>query len=34
MRLVIIRHGDPDYRNDSLTEKGKREGEGDCRGMP
>lgn len=25
MKLVIIRHGDPDYKNDSLTEKGKRE---------
>lgn len=25
MRLLIIRHGDPDYRIDSLTEKGKRE---------
>ena len=27
MRLLIIRHGDPDYINDSLTEKGKREAE-------
>ena len=27
MRLLIIRHGDPDYVNDSLTEKGKREAE-------
>ena len=27
MRLLIIRHGDPDYTNDSLTEKGKREAE-------
>ena len=25
MRLLIIRHGDPDYAIDSLTEKGKRE---------
>lgn len=25
MRLMIIRHGDPDYENDTLTEKGKRE---------
>ena len=25
MRLLIIRHGDPDYSIDSLTEKGKRE---------
>ena len=25
MRLLIIRHGDPDYANDCLTEKGKRE---------
>lgn len=25
MRLLFIRHGDPDYANDSLTEKGKRE---------
>ncbi|MBR5179376.1 MAG: histidine phosphatase family protein [Lachnospiraceae bacterium] len=25
MKLVIIRHGDPDYQIDSLTEKGKRE---------
>ena len=23
MRLLIIRHGDPDYAKDSLTEKGK-----------
>ena len=27
MRILIIRHGDPDYVNDSLTEKGKREAE-------
>lgn len=25
MRLLIIRHGDPDYEHDCLTEKGKRE---------
>ena len=25
MKLIIIRHGEPDYENDSLTEKGKRE---------
>ncbi len=27
MRILIIRHGDPDYEKDSLTEKGKREAE-------
>ena len=27
MRLIIIRHGDPDYEKDSLTEKGWREAE-------
>lgn len=27
MRILIIRHGDPDYANDSLTEKGRREAE-------
>lgn len=27
MRLMIIRHGDPDYAADSLTEKGRREAE-------
>lgn len=27
MKLLIIRHGDPDYTIDSLTEKGKREAE-------
>jgi len=27
MRILIIRHGDPDYKIDSLTEKGKREAE-------
>lgn len=27
MRLIFIRHGDPDYINDSLTEKGFREAE-------
>lgn len=25
MRLIFIRHGDPDYKNDNLTEKGKHE---------
>ena len=25
MRLIFIRHGDPDYEHDSLTEKGKKE---------
>lgn len=25
MRLILIRHGDPDYERDTLTEKGKRE---------
>lgn len=27
MRILIIRHGDPDYQRDSLTEKGWREAE-------
>lgn len=27
MKLLIIRHGDPDYVNDSLTPKGRREAE-------
>lgn len=27
MRLLIVRHGDPDYERDSLTEKGWREAE-------
>ena len=27
MKLLIIRHGDPDYEIDGLTEKGKREAE-------
>lgn len=27
MRLLIIRHGDPDYEHDGLTETGKREAE-------
>ena len=27
MKLIFIRHGDPDYKNDSLTEKGMREAE-------
>ena len=25
MRLIFIRHGDPDYEHDDLTPKGKRE---------
>ena len=25
MRIVFIRHGDPDYTNDTLTEKGRKE---------
>ena len=25
MRLIFVRHGDPDYVNDNLTEKGKKE---------
>ena len=25
MRLLIVRHGDPDYENDTLTQKGRRE---------
>ena len=25
MRILIIRHGDPDYENDTLTQKGWRE---------
>ena len=25
MKLLLIRHGDPDYEHDSLTEKGWRE---------
>ena len=27
MKILIIRHGDPDYSIDSLTEKGWREAE-------
>ena len=27
MKVLIIRHGEPDYVNDSLTEKGWREAE-------
>lgn len=32
MKLIIIRHGDPDYIHDSLTDKGKKEAEllADC----
>ena len=25
MRILLIRHGDPEYVNDSLTEKGRKE---------
>ena len=31
MRLVFVRHAEPDYENDSLTEKGFREAESLCR---
>ena len=31
MKLLLIRHGDPDYTHDSLTEKGQREAELLCR---
>lgn len=27
MKIIIVRHGDPDYTHDCLTEKGKREAE-------
>ncbi len=27
MKLLIVRHGDPDYKNDTLTERGKVEAE-------
>ncbi len=27
MRLIMIRHGDPDYVNDTVTEKGRKEAE-------
>ena len=27
MRILFIRHGDPDYENDTLTKKGRREAE-------
>lgn len=27
MRILFIRHGDPDYENDTLTQKGRREAE-------
>jgi len=27
MKLLIIRHGDPDYKNDCLTERGQKEAE-------
>ena len=33
MKLLIVRHGDPDYDIDSLTEKGcRRRGTGNIRG--
>ena len=44
MKILLIRHGEPDYEEDGLTEKGKREAaflagriapmqvKGDCRG--
>ena len=25
MKILLIRHGDPDYEHDTLTEKGRRE---------
>ena len=25
MKILIIRHGDPDYEHDTITEKGRRE---------
>ena len=30
MKLIIVRHGDPDYEHDSLTETGKIEAQCDC----
>lgn len=27
MRIVFVRHGEPNYTNDTLTEKGRREAE-------
>ncbi|MCR5591622.1 MAG: histidine phosphatase family protein [Lachnospiraceae bacterium] len=27
MKLIIVRHGDPDYENDALTERGRKEAE-------
>ena len=27
MRILLLRHGEPDYEKDSLTEKGKHEAE-------
>ena len=27
MRILLIRHGDPDYENDALTEAGRKEAE-------
>ena len=31
MRILFIRHGDPDYLNDTLTEKGCREADLFCK---
>ena len=30
MRILFIRHGDPDYANDTLTEKGTPGGSAPC----
>ena len=30
MDLLLIRHGDPDYPNDTLTEKGHHSGKTAC----
>ncbi|MBO4280125.1 MAG: histidine phosphatase family protein, partial [Spirochaetales bacterium] len=27
MKIIVVRHGEPDYEHDSLTEKGDREAE-------
>ena len=34
MRLYIIRHGDPDYKNDSLTSRGKAEAQALAKYLP
>ena len=31
MRLILIRHGEPDYEKDCLTEKGMEQAEGTAR---